>query len=385
MRARRRSGRIGGVSVLQLLVAEGVLVGVALVFLRHPIVGLIAIVLGILLLVLAFGRSGGRWWTETLALRWQYRRRRGVRPALAEDTRLTALRALTPDLVVRERTLQGDQDRIGVGQDGAGWFAVATVLPPAGIRTQAVAPLPVEKLIAVLAEAGQPGTVLQIVTHTMPAAGMLVAGPAYADSYRELVGVAGEAPPQEQALWVAVRADAQTVARTVVDGAATDDVPAMVATLTRRVTKMLRRDGFRAEILDPDGLVDALITSSGLDAYDPHHATAREDWTAWYANGLAHATFWVRSWPGLPAAAAMLERLAATPAAFTSVTLILEPQETEISLRCLARVAAPAEVLAVSCQTLETAARQFGAELFRLDGEQAPAAYASAPSGGGAR
>lgn len=385
MRTRRRSGRIGGVSVLQLLIAEGVLVGVALAFVHYPLVGLVAIVLGVLLLGLAFGRSKGRWWTETLGLRWQHRRRRGIRPVPDEDVRLTALRALTPDLIVRERTLQGDQDRIGVGQDGSGWFAVATVLPAAGIRAHAAAPLPVDKLVETLTEAGQPGIVLQLVTHTVPAPGMLVAGPAYADSYRELVGVAGEAPPQEQALWVAVRADAQSVARTMVDGAAADDVPALVATLARRITKLLRRDGFRAEILGPDALVDALVSSAGLDEYDPRHATVREDWSAWHANGLAHATFWVRSWPGLPAASAMLERLAATPAAFTSVTLILEPQETEISLRCLVRVAAPPEVLDVSCQTLDAAARQYGAELFRLDGEQAPAAYASAPSGGGAR
>lgn len=385
MRTRRRSGRIGGVSVLQLLLAEGVLVAVALVFVRHPLVGAIAIVLGVLLLILAFGRSGGRWWTEILALRWQFRRRRSARRVPAEDMRLTALRALAPDLVVRERVLQGDQDRIGVGQDGAGWFAAAAVLPPAGIRAQAPAPLPVDKLVEVLTEAGQPGTVLQVVTHTVPAPGMLVAGPAYADSYRELVSLAGEAPPQEQALWVAVRADAQSLARTVVDGATADDVPTLVATLARRATKLLRRDGFRASLLSPDELVDALVTSAGLDEYDPHHSTAREEWTAWHANGLAHATFWVRSWPGLSAASSMLERLAATPASFTSVTLILEPQGQETTLRCLVRVAAPAEVLAMSCQALEAAARQYGAELFRLDGEQAPAAYTSAPSGGGAR
>jgi hypothetical protein len=61
-----------------------------------------------------------------------------------------------------------------------------------------------------------------------------------------------------------------------------------------------------------------------------------------------------------------------------------DPGDT-VDLRCVVRVAAPPKELAGVVQAVEKGARLAGARLFPLDGEQGPAAYASAPTGGGAR
>jgi hypothetical protein len=71
----------------------------------------------------------------------------------------------------------------------------------------------------------------------------------------------------------------------------------------------------------------------------------------------------------------------------TSVSLVLAPEagEDAIDLRCLVRLAAPPKALAQACQPLVRGVSQAHGHLFPLDGEQGPAAYASAPTGGGPR
>ncbi|WP_131792611.1 MULTISPECIES: hypothetical protein [Protofrankia] len=69
------------------------------------------------------------------------------------------------------------------------------------------------------------------------------------------------------------------------------------------------------------------------------------------------------------------------------MALIMAPNDNNdlIDLRCLVRVAAPAADLDRTCQEIMNIAAQAHADLFPLDGEQAPAVYASAPTGGGVR
>jgi hypothetical protein len=110
-----------------------------------------------------------------------------------------------------------------------------------------------------------------------------------------------------------------------------------------------------------------------------------ESWTGWVSPRLAHRTYWVRSWPPLARASALLQTLSATPGAVTNVALILVPEDETVDLRCLARVAAPAAALPEICRSLVGRAKQAGARLLPLDGEHGPAAYASAPTGGGSR
>ncbi len=81
----------------------------------------------------------------------------------------------------------------------------------------------------------------------------------------------------------------------------------------------------------------------------------------------------------------LLPVLAEVPAQSTSLALMIEPGAGDAEVRCLVRVAAPPAQLAGACQHLVEAATRSGVELFRLDGEQLPAVYATAPTGGGAR
>jgi hypothetical protein len=105
----------------------------------------------------------------------------------------------------------------------------------------------------------------------------------------------------------------------------------------------------------------------------------------WHSARLAHASYWVREFPPVDRVGALLDGLSAVPSALTSIALILAPEGDSVDLRCLARVAAPVKQLPQVCLGLVRGAEQGGARLFRLDGEQGPAAYATAPTGGGAR
>jgi type VII secretion protein EccE len=232
--------------------------------------------------------------------------------------------------------------------------------------------------------------VLQVVTHTVPAPSLEVdsARPA-GHSYRELLQHFGPVPiPVDRVSWVAVRLDARALAESGVDGSVeTDQAPAAVATLVRRVTKTLRQVGVPYQVLNADGLLDAL--SRSCDLAPPAQAgpvpDPREDWTAWHSGRLAHRSFWLADWPGVAHSGALLEWLSTVPSAQSSVAMILAPDGDAVDLRCVVRVAAPPKELAGVVQAVDKGARLAGARLFPLDGEQGPAAYASAPTGGGAR
>jgi type VII secretion protein EccE len=392
---RRRPGRLGPVHVVQLLLIEGVALGVlaALAF-GPPMAGAVGLV-GLVLVLIALARRRGRWWLESRLMAWQYRRRRHYRPdGFHDDARLRGLQWLAPGLSVRDVPAP-DGTQIGVARDDAGWYAVATVRPAAAMRDAPADGLPVDRLVRVLHDAAAPGAVLQVVTHTVPAPSLeLDRGCPASQSYLELLQTNGPVPvPRDRVTWITVRLDARSMAEEAPIGGAETQPPALVGTLLRRVVGVLRRTGRACQILDADGLLDALARSCDLEPPTAPGAPARtaqpvrphEDWSAWHSARLAHTSYWVQDWSPVVQAGALLDGLSAAPAALTSVTLIMAPQDDTIDLRCLARVAAPVESLAQSGQELVLRARQAHARLFRLDGEQAPAVYATAPTGGGPR
>ncbi|MBO4207653.1 type VII secretion protein EccE [Micromonospora echinofusca] len=393
LRPRRRPGQLGPVHLIQLLLAEAALVTVAAVLGRDPVV-LVAAVLGALLLLLVtLGRRQGRWWVERLLMNRAYRRRRrGVATVAAgTDPRLTALRALAPGLVVQDVPLTAG-GQVGVARDDAGWYAVAALQPgnPGGPTE---GDLDLNALAAALAEADQPGAVLQVVLQTVPAPSIDAhpSSPA-GQSYRQLLtGFDAPPVPADRQTWIAVRLDARALAEATVDQRADLDLaPAVVAALLRRVVKPLRRAGLGYRLLDADELVQALLNSCDLDpagTLEPHATPPREEWSAWHSGRLVHRSYWVRSWPEVGQAGALLGWLGSSPSAMTTVSLILAPEDTDgmTDLRGLVRVAAPANESAPLCQALVRGAEQRQATLFPLDGEQGPAVYATAPTGGGAR
>ena len=237
--------------------------------------------------------------------------------------------------------------------------------------------------------------VLQVVTQTVPSPSLDThpSSPA-AQSYRQLLASFGSLPmPADRTIWVAVRLDVRPLAEAVLDQAADLDVaPAVVAALARRVLKALRHVGVSYRLLDADGLLDALARACDLapvqpDVPMPAPPEPREEWQMWHSGRLAHRSYWVRGWPPIEQASAFLNWMSTAPSAMTSVALCLMPWEDGrmADLRALVRVAAPEDALSGVCETVAGGAAQMQADLFPLDGEQGPAVYASAPTGGGAR
>ncbi|NIH81479.1 type VII secretion protein EccE [Amycolatopsis viridis] len=356
----RNRGRLGVLSLARLLAFEIVLVAVAAVGVQRLWALIAAGVLGLAVIIMMFGRSNGRWWTESLVLWLGFRSRRGTSGERRDDPRLAALCELVPDLVVEDVDGPGDA-QLGMGSDEAGWFAVLEVAGGADVVSP---PVPLAALARTAAEAEQAGVVMQVVMHSTP----------------------GHEPrTRDRTLWVAVRLDAQAVAESMIDAPGDRlDVPAVLAEITRRAERVLRRRGLRARMLAADEVVDALARSCDLlPGGGP--SQVHEAWESWHSTRLTHGCFWIHSWPEPDRGTGLLAALAELPADLVSIALLLEPSFDGTTLRCLVRVAATVQRYAQVCDLVRTLAERHGGRVSRLDGQHGPAVYASAPSGGGAR
>lgn len=354
-RPSRRSGHPGLLTLARLLAFEVLVVAALYVLSPQAWLTILVAALAAVLTIALFGRSHGRWWSESALLWLRYRRRGGTAGVRAEDPRLTALGELVPDLTVTDLP-----SGLGMGGDGAGWFAVLEVATAdvAG----AVPPVPLAALARVAAEAEQAGVVIQLVSHN----------------------AASAAGPRERAVWVAVRLDAQAVAESTLAGEFTVDVPAVLAEMARRAERVLTRRGSVVRALGADELLGALARSCDLlPAGSP--VVAREAWQAWHSHRLAHRCYWVASWPDAERGTGLLAQLADLPATLVSIAFVLEPSFDGTDLSCVVRVASLPSSLALVCDRAEHLVRRAGGRLSRLDGQHAPGVYASAPSGGGAR
>ncbi|MEY9863593.1 type VII secretion protein EccE [Catenulispora sp. GAS73] len=389
---KRQPGFFPTSSFLRLAVAEAAIVGGLAASGRTRPAGAVAV----LLLAVTLARRNGRWWLDHRIVARGYRRRRAARPQSHRDARITALRALAPGLTVS--TVAANGIGIGVACDGDAWFAVAEFCQPIRIGSPAGLHDPdgsapgdhlFPDLAAMLRDCGVPGAAVQLVTHTVPApAPALDPDCAAVVSYRELIRSVGPVPA-ERSLRLAVRADAETLARAGVRQA--DQAPAVVAGLARRAARAASRHGWKATALDADDLVKALSHSTRLGTA-PH-----EEWDAWHSGrpssadhgagnqALTHRTYWLRNWPRSRDVATLLDRLAAAPAVLTSLALTLTAGDDSVDICCLIRVAAKPGDLANASEDLEATAHSMDAVVVALDGEQAPAVYASAPTGGGPR
>jgi type VII secretion protein EccE len=385
---RRRPGYLGPVHIVQLLLVEVVVVVVLAIMDRGVVTVASAAVAGVLLLLLVLTRQKGRWWLERRMMSRRYRRRRLASVVVdAGDARVAQLRQFAPGLIV-QNVPAADGAQVGVARDDAGWYGVVALAPstredPEDLRLDA--------LTAALAEADQPGAVLQVVVQTVPAPSVETPAASPAGySYRQLLARFGAvAMPADQVTWIAVRLDARVLAEAAPDDVAdVDAAPRVVAALVRKVTKSLRHAGVAHRVLNADALLDALVRACDLEhaAHDPQSPRPREEWSEWRSPRLAHRSFWVRGWPSIQDAGRWLATLS-TAGAMTTVAVTLAPEEGGhiADLCALLRVAAPPDDLGQACQAIERVAEQASADLFPLDGEQGPAIYASAPTGGGAR
>ncbi len=380
---RRRPGHLGPFHVIQLMLVEVAIVAILLALGRGPVALIAGVLVGPLLLIVTLGRRRGRWWLERQMMSWQFRRRSRAQPQhQLGDPRLAAMRFLAPGLIV-EDVAAPDGSQIGVAADDAGWYAVAA-LPAAGtLHDDTQPPVPLDVLVSALAEADPSGrAVLQVVTHTVPPPEL---GGAAGESYRAVVRRHDPVSiPADRAIWIAVRLDARALAE--MGAELPEQAPIMVAALMRHLVKTLRRRTITARALDREALLDALdrscdlATPTGAAPVHPY-----EDWNAWRSGRLAHRTYWLADWPPVAQAGALLDRLATAPAVLTSIAVILAPSGGEVDIRCLARIATTPDRLASAGAAMRERAHLAHARLLELDGEQGPAVYATAPTGGGPR
>lgn len=387
VRAVRRPGHLGSLSTGQILVAEAALLLAVAAATRGPVPGLVVGAVALLLVTLAFARRRNRWWLEDRVIAWRFRRRRSAAVDSTAEPVLAALRTVAPGLTVREVSAP-DGARVGVARDDAGWFSVVALTPTASVHAEG-APVPLDALVGVLAATEQPGVVLQLVNHTVPAPSLDVpsASPAGA-SYQQLSSALSPiAVPAHRESSVSVRIDARSLAEALLDHTAdAEAAAALVASLGRRVATSLRRLGIACRVLDTSDLVAALARSCDVEP-GGDGTPVREEWTRWHSAQLVHRTFWLRTWPSSTAAiGALFDRVAAAPAAQTSMALVLDPSGgDDVAVRALIRLAArPDDDVAALERALTEGVRRLGGDLRPLDGEQGPAAYATAPTGGGA-
>lgn len=388
---RRRPGHLGPVHIAQLLLVEVALVAVVAAAGAGAVPFVVTVIVTTALLLAVTWRSNGRWWLERTLMVHRLRRRQRVGPDPDRgDPRLAALSALVPGLTLID-VPTADGRKVGVARDDAGWYAAAVRDVGTAMRQDPSPPVPLDVLAGALVETGQPGTTLQVVRLMLTAPSLDTHPSSLAgESYRQLVsGCDGAGTVAEDLTWVAVRLNARELA----ENALHPDLdltraPAVVAALVRNAAKSLRRVGVSTRPLDRAGLLTALARSLGLDvqlepgAEPAHHV---EEWTSWHSSGLAHRCFWIRRWPPLEQCGELLDRLAAVPATMTHTALTVTPTGSdEFDLRGLVRVSAPVWHLDWTSEEVLRQAAELDAELVPLDGEHGPAAYASAPTGGGA-
>jgi type VII secretion protein EccE len=354
---------------------------------------------------LAFGRSGGRWWTETATARRRLRQRRAAAP-------------------FERHVIQGYDDRgtpLGIGSDRGGWFAAVAVAPWRSLSGSPESDVPLARLAEVLGAPGMPASAVQVVGCAVPAPHHLAPRQVPSiESYRQLAAdlVGAPMPALEHRTWVAVRldvVDAATAAQS--RGGGVDGVHRAVAAAVGRVGKALGAAGLDYAALDPAELAAALRLCAGLEMMQPRlpggDAAPVEEWTAWRVGGLDDVAFEVVAWP---ARRAPLGELLRTPSA--RAVLAVELRRTaagsggpggggpagaagadgpgdpaggagaaggRVAVRVNVRVATLPARLPDTVRDLTERAAHVGLRLRRLDGWHGPAAYASAPTGGGPR
>jgi type VII secretion protein EccE len=382
----RRRGRLGPLTTVQIVVVELAALAVLAALGTAPgrtVALVVAIVTAVVLLVAVFTPARGGWWYERARMRRRWhRRRRASRASMAtqaRDPRLAPLSTLEPSLAVHAFHDRGTL--VGIGQDRDGWFSALAVAAPEDLRGERGGGVPFDRLARMCTDASTPVTAVSVVSHLIPA---LVnhQSPAV-QSYRELL--AGDLVPADQRLWVVVRlgpADASVAAAS--RGGGLEGVGRAMATLAGRVGKALAAADLASRVLDPAALAAALA-----DSCRPNPVTATGDptderWDSWHADGLVHTCLQLTGWPSHPPTD-FFTAMAQVSATLVAVAVTLCPNGDDVDIRCVVRLAAEPAALPAAVTQATALARRTGARVGRLDGLQAAAVYATAPTAAGVR
>src|SRR5690606_30545012 len=257
--------------------------------------------------------------------------------------------------------------------------------------------IPLERLERLFDETSVPVTAVQLVGHTTPVGLSAYDNSAASRSYRELLG---DYPAVvHHKAWLAVRLGARDAREATADrGGEVEGVYKALASTAQRVSKLLGNVGVPNRILDAEGVREAVQQSLGVAfAPVPGERTA-EDWDHWYADGLRHVSYRITKWPAdAQALHRTVDSLSGVPAAFVTVSIVATPGTSgkvnpdgrvtgrQLAVDAVVRLALDQASWESAQNQMLNVADQLGVRLQRLDGEHGPAAYASAPTGGGPR
>jgi type VII secretion protein EccE len=332
------------------------------------------------LMLPAVARHRGRWWYEAAGA-WLVMRGRchaGARlAARSHRPQRTEVAALAPGgLAIR--TVNHRDVAFGVAEDGAGWFAAIALRPPDGapgsgeLRLDWLTPL-----------VGALSTV-QVVVRQSPLELAAVHSPS-AQSYEELRAALAVAPEREA--WVAVRLRLRDAAAVDPDGE--DEIAGvhrLLGSALSRISEAMRAHGLSHRVLDGAGLEQALVDAYVADPYDKRAPAARERWSRWRTARAVHVCFGVTGWPDRTAPD-LLTELARVPGATAVCTSVVmgpmrdrDRDEGPLALRVLVRVVAAPTMASACARQVRATARRLRLTVVRLDGEHAPAVYATMPT-----
>jgi len=383
----RAAGRPG---MVQLVALECVALAVAVAaYLFGSVSGAVPAAAAALALLVVFGRPGGRWAYEDLAARYLLgRRRRGASRAVAGGLghRYAALTTLAPGLSIVTASDRGRP--VGIGRDQLGWFAALALSPRDGLAAGEAGGVRLSSLATVVADDAVPVTSCQLLIRQTPVVSPAVdPGTLAARSYRSLVDAL--AVPAQREVWIALRlapTDAAVAAASRGGGVA--GVHRALLSVLGRIGSALHAGKVGYQVLDGAGLLRALDTTCvPAPGGDATGAPAREHWNRWQTGAAVHVSFAVEYRPGGRAEVPLTEWAHIPQATAVTTALVLRRPRAGrsgpagVQLRTLVRVSAPAESIGACLKHLTDTANWLGVRLVRLDGEQAAAAYATAPTG----
>ncbi len=401
-RARTASGRLGPLSVRQLVLVEVAVALLLAAWATHPLMLLPAAVPAVALVLVALVHRRHRPLPEWLftALEARARSRRGARPVPpGTDPGFAPAAECDPSLSTLTFT-----DRAGrpVGMVGDGTFLAAVLqieavdLPLRPLRT--ARPLPLDVLYDGLEVDGIRLESVQVVQHTQPApAPHLPQQAVAARSYAPLQAQSGA--PAVRVTWVAVKLNPELCPEAVTArGGGLNGAQRALTRAADQLASRLTGTGFHATVLNEAELSAAVATSSCANPRATEQTVrtgavprrTAESTRAWRCDDRWHTVYWIGRWPRLGAVAGgtpvpnLVTLLTSMPALASTFSLTARRGQGDVPeltghLRITGR--SDSELVNLRRQ-LERTAQGVKVDLVRLDREQVPGVLATLPLGG---
>ncbi|EIE97444.1 type VII secretion protein EccE [Saccharomonospora glauca K62] len=388
-----------------MLLEVGLAIGLILIAINESLV-YVAIGVAAVMLILAFLRWGGQWFTQWAGLTTRYAFRSHDRVVVppaptdvetlaaqdddkvigSEDARVSLLRLAVPDLVVAQGRDHEHQE-VGFAYHDGAWTAVLLVEPTPALITQAggAPSLPLSALAPCLEDRGVVLDSIQMTWHCYPGSAALPADSPALASYMEVLGPLPAAA--RRTTWVSVKLDPKRCPAAIRErgGGVVGAHRALIGALSR-VRNALESHGVPTRPLSPDELLRAGISAAELTGVAGSNSQVRmqERWTSVTAASIGHASYAITGWPK-GKITTTLNALTSVRALSATVAMSISPadEENRIGLRGVVRISArnPRE-LDTSDQRLTSVSERIGVTLTPLRGRQAAGFAATLPLGG---